>query len=70
MTELELAHYRAIRRDLEVAEDALARCRKERDGLYGLIHEHAKPIEGPSNPDGEHLAPNGKPIDGYPLQQA
>jgi hypothetical protein len=23
-----------------------------------------------ANPDGEHLAPNGKPIDGYPLQQA
>lgn len=22
------------------------------------------------NPHGEHLAPNGKPIDGYPLQQA
>jgi hypothetical protein len=24
----------------------------------------------PPNPYGEHLAPNGKPIDGYPLQQA
>lgn len=26
--------------------------------------------EAPPNPDGEHLAANGKPIDGYPLQQA
>lgn len=24
----------------------------------------------PANPHGEHLAPNGKPIDGYPPQQA
>jgi hypothetical protein len=26
--------------------------------------------KAPPNPYGEHLAPNGKPIDGYPLQQA
>jgi hypothetical protein len=30
----------------------------------------AEPKREYPNPDGEHLAANGKPIDGYPRQQA
>jgi hypothetical protein len=48
-----------------------SRDEKDAAAILRFIDGHDTEAKGQSaNPDGEHLAPNGKPIDGYPLQQA
>lgn len=40
------------------------------DELRQKLSTIQKQRNAEKNPDNEHLAPNGNPIDGYPLQQA
>jgi hypothetical protein len=69
LPEADLASQRADREHLQVAK---CKCGVALDvSHYCSALDHCwLGKRQPPNPHGEHLAPNGKPIDGYPEQQA